>query len=111
MVAYLKHARSTCATRRLFTSARAPYGPFKNWTAVSTIVNRAVKRAGLNPQKKGAHLLRHTLATECLRKGATLSEVGRILRHESIDTTAIYAKVDFARLRSLAMPWPDGGEQ
>jgi site-specific recombinase XerD len=111
LVAYLKDARPTCATRRMFTSARAPYRPFKNWTAVSTIVNRAVKRAGLNPQKKGAHLLRHTLAIECLRKGATLSEVGRILRHESIATTAIYAKVDFVRLRWLAMPWPDGGEQ
>ena len=85
----------------------------KNGTVVSTIVSRAVKRAGLNPRKKGAHLLRHTLATECLRKGATLGEVGQILRHESIDTTAIYAKVDFVRLRTLAMPWPiassDGG--
>jgi site-specific recombinase XerD len=111
LVAYLKDPRPTCATRRIFISARAPYRPFKNWTAVSTIVNRAVKRAGLNPQKKGAHLLRHTLATECLRKGATLSEVGRILRHESIATTAIYAKVDFVRLRWLAMPWPDGGGQ
>jgi len=76
-------------------------------------VNRAVKRAGLDPKKKGAHLLRHTLATECLRKGATLTEVGEILRHESIDTTAIYAKVDFTRLGTLGMPWPvpsaDGG--
>jgi site-specific recombinase XerD len=106
LVAYLKHGRPSCATRRLFITARAPYHPFSNGTLVSVIVNQAVKRAGLNPKKKGAHLLRHTLATECLRKGATLTEVGQILRHESIDTTAIYAKVDFVRLRCLAMPWP-----
>jgi len=113
LVAYLQHGRPSCISRRLFISARPPYRPFKNGGAVSTIVNRAVKRAGLNPQKKGAHLLRHTLATECLRKGATLTEVGEILRHESIDTTAIYAKVDFTRLRTLVMSWPvpsaDGG--
>ncbi len=113
LVAYLKHGRPTCSSRRVFISARPPYRPFKNGSAVSTVVNRAVKRAGLNPQKKGAHLLRHTLATECLRKGATLTEVGEILRHESIDTTAIYAKVDFTRLRTLVMFWPvpssDGG--
>jgi len=113
LVAYLKHGRPICSSRRVFISARPPYRPFKNGTAISTIVNRAVKRAGLNPQKKGAHLLRHTLATECLRKGATLTEVGEILRHESIDTTAIYAKVDFTRLHTLVMSWPvppsDGG--
>ena len=117
LVGYLKHGRPRCPIRNVFISARAPYRPFKSGVAVSTIVNRAVKRAGangkLNPQNKGAHLLRHTLATECLRKGATLTEVGEILRHRSIDTTAIYAKVDFTRLRTLAMPWPtsssDGG--
>lgn len=115
LVAYLKHARPACSSRRVFISARPPHRPFKNGVAVSTLVNRSVKRAGLNPQKKGAHLLRHTLATECLRKGATLTEVGEILRHENIDTTAIYAKVDFARLGTLVMSWPvssfDGGDQ
>ena len=115
LVAYLKHARPACSTRRVFISIRPPHRPFKNGVAVSTIVNRSVKRAGLNPLNKGAHLLRHTLATVCLRKGATLPEIGEILRHESIDTTAIYAKVDFTRLRTLVMSWPapsfNGGEQ
>lgn len=113
VVGYLKHARPRCASRRVFISARAPYRPFKNGCAVSTLVNRAVKRAGLNPRNKGAHLLRHTLATEWLGKGATLTEVGEILRHQAIDTTAIYAKVDFPRLRKVVMQWPtprlDGG--
>jgi site-specific recombinase XerD len=106
LAAYLKHARPACPFRNVFISPRAPYRPLKNGSVLSSIVNRAVKRAGLNPQNKGAHLLRHTLATECLRKGATLTEVGEILRHRNIDTTAIYAKVDFTRLRTLAMPWP-----
>lgn len=113
IVGYLQHARPWCSSRRLFISTRAPYRPIKNGTVVSSIVARAVKKAGLNPRRSGAHLLRHTLATESLRNGATLSEIGQILRHARIDTTAIYAKVDFLRLVTLAMPWPqvssDGG--
>ena len=110
IVDYLKRARPPCPYRNVFISPRPPHRPLKN-SSVSSIVNRAIQRARLNPQNKGAHLLRHTLATECLRKGATLGEVGEILRHQSIDTTAIYAKVDFTRLTTLAMPWPDGGER
>jgi integrase/recombinase XerD len=106
LVAYLKHVRPTCPSREAFITARAPYRPFKTTAAVSTLVARALKRAGLNPRNKGAHLLRHTLATEWLGKGATLAEVGEILRHQAIDTTAIYAKVDFPRLRKLVKPWP-----
>ena len=74
---------------------------------MSTIVRSSLKQAGLNPPNKGAHLFRHTLTTECLRKGATLPEIGEILRHRQVDTTAIYAKVDFARLETIAQPWPD----
>lgn len=113
LVAYLKYVRPHSANRRVFFTIRPPYRPFKNGVTVSTIVKRALITAGLNPKKKGAHLLRHTLATECLRKGASLIEISEILGHESIDTTAIYAKVDFAQLRTLTMPWPipfyDGG--
>jgi len=107
LVDYLKNGRPSCSTRSFFISSKAPVKPFKNHVAVSTIVHRCLKKAGLNPPKKGAHLLRHTLATDCLRKGATLPEVGEILRHRQVDTTAIYAKVDFARLETIAQPWPD----
>jgi len=107
LVDYLKNGRPSCSMRSFFISSKAPVKPFKNHVAVSTIVHRCIKRAGLNPPKKGAHLLRHTLATDCLRKGATLPEVGEILRHRQVDTTAIYAKVDFARLETIAQPWPD----
>lgn len=106
LVAYLKHGRPSCSTRRFFISSKAPRKPLTA-VAVSLIVRTCLQKAGLNTPKKGAHLLRHTLATECLRKGASLSEIGQILRHENIDTTAIYAKVDFERLRTIVQPWPD----
>jgi site-specific recombinase XerD len=57
---------------------------------------------------RGAHIFRHSLATELLRSGATLSEIGQLLRHESHDTTRIYAKVDIDALRTLSLPWPGG---
>jgi site-specific recombinase XerD len=66
-------------------------------------------RAGLNPPRKGAHLLRHTLACTMLRRGASLAEIGDVLRHRSPDTTALYAKVDVEALRTLAPAWPQSG--
>ena len=95
--------------RRLFVTARAPIRGFTSSDAIGTIVRRALERAGLHPPRKGAHLLRHSLATQMLRKGASLSEIGDILQHQHPDTTAIYAKVDLEALRELAQPWPGGG--
>jgi site-specific recombinase XerD len=63
-------------------------------------------RAGLDPERKGAHLLRHSLATNLLRRGASLSEIGQLLRHRQPTTTQIYAKVDIEALRGIALPWP-----
>jgi len=68
----------------------------------------ALARAGLDPEFKGAHLLRHSLATGMLRGGASLAEIGQILRHQRPRTTELYAKVDVAALRALAQPWPGG---
>ena len=68
----------------------------------------AFARAGLNPAFKGTHLLRHSLASEMLRRGASLGEIGEILRHRLPSTTEIYAKVDLEGLRTLAQPWPGG---
>lgn len=107
IVAYLKDGRPRCSSREVFVGTRAPYRRLKAGSVVSSIVHRAVERAGLNPERKGAHLLRHTLATECLRQGATLGEIGRLLRHAHIDTTTIYAKVDYHRLALVAVPWPE----
>ncbi len=72
--------------------------------AICSIVRRALDHAGLNPAHKGAHLLRHSVATHMLRQGASLAEIGALLRHHSPQTTMIYAKVDLDLLRPLAMP-------
>jgi len=109
---YLRQHRPHCATRRLFIRTRAPHRGFANPSSVSTIACRALNRAGLQPAFKGAHLLRHSLATGMLRSGASLVEIGEVLRHRAANTTEIYAKVDVRGLRTLALPWPTkGGEQ
>jgi len=108
LVAYLRDARPRGVSRRLFLCARAPRRGLSHSSTVSTIVRRAIERAGLQPPSRGAHLLRHSLATTLLRRGAPLAEIGSLLRHHSPDTTALYAKVDLASLRDIALPWPGG---
>jgi site-specific recombinase XerD len=105
---YLHHARPTCSTRQVFICLRAPRRGFRNGSAVGTIVCRALARADLHPAHRGAHLLRHSLATRLLRDGASLVEIGEVLRHHDLDTTRIYAKVDERALGALALPWPGG---
>lgn len=102
---YLTSARPRCACPALFVTARAPYQALTG-TCIRAIVGRACATAGL--PRLGAHRLRHTLATELLRAGAPLADVGQVLRHRSQLSTAIYAKVDHAALRALAQPWPGG---
>lgn len=109
LAAYLRHDRPPCATRSVFLRLRAPHRGFHHTSTVSTIVRRAVARAGLTPPTTGAHLLRHSLATRMLRTGASLAEIGEVLRHRSPNTTEIYAKVDLEGLRALARPWPQQG--
>lgn len=112
LAAYLRQDRPICPGRRVFIRMKAPRRGFGNASTVSTIVRRALGRAGLDPAVKGAHLLRHSLATGILRQGGTLTEIGQILRHRARATTEIYAKVDFDGLRPLGLPWPgNGGEQ
>ncbi len=96
-------ARPTCGCATLFVTVRAPYQPLTA-TAVRAIMGRACQRAGL--PRVGAHRLRHSLATDLLRAGAPLAEVGQVLRHRSQLSTAGYAKVDHEALRALAQPWP-----
>jgi len=108
LVAYLRAGRPPSATRQVFVRMRAPRRGFANGQAVGTIVRRALARAGLHPPCKGAHLLRHSLATQLLHDGASLAEIGELLRHRDLDTTRIYAKVDQGALRALALPWPGG---
>jgi site-specific recombinase XerD len=106
---YLRDGRPTCATRRVFVTSRAPIRPLALQGAVNAIVTRALSRSGIPSPQKGPYLLRHSLAVRMLQQGASLGEIGEILRHRRLDTTAIYAKVDLNALRALAQPWPGGG--
>jgi site-specific recombinase XerD len=108
---YLRRDRPRCHTRRVFVRARAPHRPLGHPSTVSTLVRMALTRAGVDAPLKGAHVLRHSLATELLRRGASLADIGDVLRHQQPQTTEIYAKVDFRRLRLLAQPWPAGDGQ
>jgi site-specific recombinase XerD len=107
---YLANGRPSCADRRVFVRAHAPRMGFSASTCVSAIVRSALIRSGIESARKGAHLFRHSLATEMLRRDASLREIGEVLRHRSPDTTRLYAKVDLPSLERLALPWP-GGEQ
>jgi site-specific recombinase XerD len=108
LAAYLQHDRPRCSTRRLFVTQRAPITGLSTGCAIVKTVTRALSRAGIVSERKGGHLFRHTLATEMLGRGASLREIGEVLRHRKADTTRIYAKVDFRALRNLAQPWPGG---
>jgi len=102
VVSYLRR-RPRCECRALFLRVTAPRQGMDRCT-VAWVVRAACDRAGL--PRVGAHRLRHTAATQMLRAGASLPEIGQVLRHREQKTTAIYAKVDHAALRALARPWP-----
>jgi integrase/recombinase XerD len=102
LVSYLRR-RPGCECRMLFLRITAPREGL-NRSTIGTIVREACTRAGL--PRVGAHRLRHTAATEMLRQGASLAEIGQVLRHREQKTTAIYAKVDRQALRQLSRPWP-----
>jgi site-specific recombinase XerD len=106
---YLQRDRPVCSCRRVFIRIKAPHQGFSSSSAVCDIVRRALARAELHPQHRGAHLLRRSLATKMLRCGASLTQIGQVLRHQLAQTTEIYAKVDLGALRALAQPWPGGG--
>ncbi len=100
---WLAHGRAICEHPNVFISDHAPRAPLTS-SAVSQVVRRACARAGL--AEVGAHCLRHTAATEMLRSGSALSEIGQVLRHQNLMTTAIYAKVDDRALLCVAQSWP-----
>jgi len=106
---YLQQGRPRSDSRRVFLSDLAPHVGFTSSSTISGIASIALTRAGIDDvSRKGAHLFRHSLATQMLRAGASLTQIGQVLRHESMDSTRIYAKVDIAALRALALPWLGG---
>jgi site-specific recombinase XerD len=107
LLRYLERRPQADDASCLFLRSIAPFKPFASGDGVSTVAKHALRRAGIESPAKGAHLLRHTAATEMLRHGVPLDKIGLVLRHRSIDMTAYYAKVDFALLQQVAQPWPE----
>ncbi|MGH8636456.1 MAG: site-specific integrase [Burkholderiales bacterium] len=111
IAAYLRHGRPPCEDRHLFLRSLAPIrGLLEGSDGVGSIVRDALERAKVDAPHRGSHQFRHALAIHMLRQGASLSEIGQVLRHSSPQSTSIYAKTDVEALRSLVMPWP-GGER
>jgi site-specific recombinase XerD len=103
IVAHLRHRGRRRGERRVFLTVHAPIRPLEP-SGVRTIVRNACRRAGT--ERVPAHRLRHALASDLLREGASMIDIGQVLRHKHLDSTAIYAKVDLQRLRLAASPWP-----
>ncbi len=108
IASYLQRGRPASDRREVFLRARAPYAPIASGTVAST-VRRACRRAGI--PEIGSHRLRHTTACEMVSAGVPLVRIGQVLRHRSLQSTAIYARVDIEQLRLLAAPWPGGTER
>lgn len=103
---YLHHGRPRLSGDRVFISTTAPHVPVSR-QGVGQAVRRALRRTGISAPTEGAHLFRHSAATNLLREGVSLSAIGALLRHASIETTTVYAKVDVGLLSEIVMPWPE----
>lgn len=103
---YLEDGRPESSCRRVFLRSRAPFDGLKSHSDICQIIARAIGRAGIKTGSRGAHQLRHALAVDMLRQGASLTDIGQVLRHRSPDATRRYAKVDLDALREVALPWP-----
>jgi site-specific recombinase XerD len=108
IASYLRWGRPASSSRRVFLRARAPICGFRGPSGIGSIVRHSLARAGIQATTNGAHQFRHGLASEMLRHGASLSEIGELLGHRHPQTTKIYTKVDIKALRTLALPWPGG---
>ena len=109
LVDYIVNHRPKVAESHVFLCHFAPFRPFSGPGCVSMLVRRCFDRAGVQtPGRRGAYVLRHSVATNLLRSGASLDAVGALLRHRFPATTAIYAKVDVTMLAEIAEPWIEG---
>jgi integrase/recombinase XerD len=105
---YLRRGRPKTSLREVFLCSRAPVRGLGGSSTIARMLHRTLARAGIRAPHEGTHQFRHALATEMLRKGLSLTEIGQLLRHHSADATRRYAKVDLRALREVALPWPAG---
>lgn len=108
ITAYLQNGRPSSPCRNIFLRLSAPITGFRGSSGISCIVRRRLERINITTPTKGAHQFRHGFATNMLRQGASLGEIGDLLGHMHPQTTRIYAKTDLETLHKLAMPWPGG---
>jgi integrase/recombinase XerD len=109
IVTYLREPRPDNAGRHVFLRIRPPIGSGVTRRIVCNVIRLAGVRAGMRDLIAGPLVLRHTAATRMLRHGASIKDIADVLRHRSLDTTAIYTKVDLPRLATVAAPWPQEG--
>jgi integrase/recombinase XerD len=103
---YLRRGRPRCESSELFVIHRAPIGQPLKPIGVRGIVVRYAALAGLAESIRGTHVIRHSVASSLINAGASIKDIADLLGHQSIDTTAIYAKVDLDTLARVALPWP-----
>lgn len=106
---YVLHGRPPVDVPEVFIRHRAPRGPFTSSGGVGAIVAEHLRRTGIASPTRGAHMLRHSMATRLVSAGVPIKTIADVLGHQSIDTTAIYTKVDVPRLAMAALPFPTGG--
>jgi site-specific recombinase XerD len=106
LAGYLQHTRPDTRARQVFVLHRQRVGAPISSSIVGRAVDNALRHAGIDAPMRGANLLRHSLATDLLDHGASLTEIADLFGHSSLATTRIYAAVDVAALREVALPWP-----
>jgi site-specific recombinase XerD len=108
LLAYLRTGRPATSSRHFFLAHTAPYHPLHTASALTKVVKRLLAKAGIARQSSGAHLFRHTVATQLVNRGASFKDVADVLGHHTLQTTGLYAKLDLAALAQVALPWPGG---
>jgi site-specific recombinase XerD len=110
LIDYLRDGRPTTSYREIFLEHTAPFQPLCTASAITKVVKRLLKKTGIERRSSGAHLLRHTAASQMVCRGASFKEVADVLGHQSLQTTHIYAKLDLTMLSQVALPWPGGAQ-
>jgi len=107
IVDYLQHGRPSTDSDFIFVRSLAPFRAFRDVRGICDVAKLALRRSGVNaPSRGAAHVLRHSAATSMLRNGVSLQDISTVLRHQTVVSTQIYAKVDMPALYEVAQPWP-----
>jgi site-specific recombinase XerD len=110
VVAYLREERPESDHRQIFLRKQAPYQALSWSSIICRAVKRLLRHAGVEGHRLAAHCLRHTVATQMVRGGASFQEVADVLGHKALQSTGVYAKLDDQSLLQVALPWPGGAE-